>query len=296
MDPPPEECPDSQHRHNTETCGADHPVETCIQGIAVTSTGTWTNPVTHTGEDADGHGDRTLPGCPDDDDDDDDGPVAEVCISGQHSHAAAVPGGHTGCRPAHTAPSCTWSSDGSWSPGHGGPAGDGHATTTGLRVCVRARDWCANDGLNAFIETVDRQSGHIAPDDTGLLTSSPHRDRIPYGRRNLRDAQFTPSLTVQPAGGSSVRSPAQIHLAPGQWATLAYSVPSGNRTSSLRAEAYDYDNTPNRWRYCGAITWTRALTGAVAGSALETSGSRVRFPAGSCILTAKLINHCNPTP
>ena len=147
-------------------------------------------------------------------------------------------------------------------------------------MCVRSRDWCAANGQSAFAETVDRQSGHASPDDKGLLTSSPHRDRIPYGFRNLRDNQFTPSLTVTAAGQPAVRSPARIHLAPGQWATLAYTVPSADRTRSLTVEAYDYDS--DRWRRCGSVTWTRALAAAVAGSAVETSGSRVRFPAGAC--------------
>lgn len=131
-------------------CHADHTPPACIPGLSSDQTGAWTPTPNH------GHDPVTRPGCVQ--------PVLADCPSGQHSHAAAVPGGHQGCRAAHAAPSCTWNTAGAWSPGHGGAATDGHTTTTGMRVCVSVRHFCADTGAdNAMAETADRGYQYVYP-------------------------------------------------------------------------------------------------------------------------------------
>ena len=196
-------CDDGQHRHGTDDCHADHAPPPCIAGVSSEETRPWTPDPSH------GHAAVQVPGCV--------RPVLADCPSGQHSHAAAVPGGHQGCRAAHTAPSCTWSSAGTWSPGHGGAATDGHTTTTGMRVCVSVRHFCVDTGAdNALNETVDRQRGIGSPDDTGLLPDGYHRDRIPYGG-NLGHGQFKPRLRL----GAQTSPAGTSQLTAGQWVAAA---------------------------------------------------------------------------
>ena len=196
----------------------------------------------------------------------------EPCDAGEHRHAAAA-GGHTGCRAAHAAPSCTWSASLTWSPGHGGPAADGHSTTAGMTRCRSARVWCADDGSNAFAQTVSRQRGVDAPEGRGVLADGFHRDRIPYGD-NLYHDQFKPSLTWD---GQS--SPGRIAARPGRWAAAAAST-AAPTTGRVAAEAYDWDE--ERWRGCGRVSWTRTGLAVTASRGLETAGGRARFPAGAC--------------
>lgn len=184
---PVPECDPGEHKHGTGECEADHTPPPCIDNLPADQTGSWT-------PDHDGHASVTLNGCD---------PVTS-CGSGQHNHAPAVPGGHRGCRTAHTAPSCTWNTAGTWSPGHGGQATDGHATTTGMRVCVSVRHFCIDSGGNILLETVDRQTGVGAPDYRGLLPAGYHRDRIPHST-NLNHTQLLPRLTL---GGQT--SPASV--------------------------------------------------------------------------------------
>ena len=202
-----------------------------------------------------------------------------MCGSGQHNHAPAVPGGHQGCRTAHAAPSCTWNSAGTWSPGHGGQATDGHTTTTGMRVCVSVRQFCVDSGAdNALAVTVYRQSQYEGDGRRGRLPDSYHRDRIPYGR-NLSHPQFKPRLTL---GGQA--SPAgRSRLPAGQWVTATAATPTPAGARSLPAEDYDFDR--NRWRNCGRVTFERTgLTWIASGPqtlTLDTAGRRIRF-AGAC--------------
>lgn len=268
-DPPGEEEPEpcaadgSEHRHDGGECGPDHSPPGCLDAVAEGETGQYPD---HVGPAADGHR-AAVPGCP-------DYVPTVACAAGEHRHAAAA-GGHTGCRAAHSAPSCTWSSTLTWSPGHGGAAGDGHSTTTGMRRCTSARTFCASAGPGALSETVSRQRpGAGFPDNLGLLGPGYHRDRVPYGG-NMSHAQFTPSLTV-----AGVASPSQVRLAPGEWETLSYTTPAA-ASGSIGAVAYDYDAHTPRWRSCGQVTWTRTLTASI-DAALETSGGRFRFPAGDC--------------
>ena len=92
LDCPVTECRAGQHKHGTDPCHADH-APPCITGLASDQFRPWTPTPNH------GHASVTLPGC--------DPVTVTSCGSGQHSHAPAVPGGHRGCRTAHTAPSCT---------------------------------------------------------------------------------------------------------------------------------------------------------------------------------------------
>lgn len=275
VDPPPEECADGQHRHGSEACGPDHQPG-CAPGVARPGTGAWPGPG-HTGEAGDGHAAvEGRPGC--------DPPTTTVCVSGQHRHAGPG-GGHAGCRSAHSAPSCSWSGT-TWSPGHGGAASDGHATTTGLRRCTTARGWCADFGADAFTETIELHSGQYSPD--GRWPARPVA--IPYGRNLGRS--FTPYLSyIDPVNADNSRvRPVRIDLAPGRWATLTWNIEAPNRTRSLAVEAYDYDTS--RWRNCGSMTWTRTLSHALSGAAVETAapdraylrnrGIKVRFRAGDC--------------
>ena len=215
-DPP--ECSDGQHKHGTDQCHADH-APPCITGLASDQTGSWTPTPNH------GHASVTLPGC--------DPVTVTNCGSGQHSHAPAVPGGHQGCRTAHTAPSCTWNTAGTWSPGHGGPAGDGHTTTTGMRVCVSVRHFCIDSGDNILAETVDRQTGAGAPDDRGLLPAGYHRDRIPHST-NLHHTQFLPRLTL----GGQLSPTGRSRIPAGEWVTAAAATtaPAGARTIAAQTQ------------------------------------------------------------
>lgn len=214
---PVPDCPAGQHRHGSGDCEPNHQDRVCDEPVTVAVTLTWT------GHDADGNDvTKTLDceppvceagqilqngvcvDCPAGQSPNADGsacepdpvPPAPVCGSGEHNHLAAVPGGHQGCRTAHAAPSCTWNSAGTWSPGHGGSAEGGHTTTTGMRVCVSARQFCIDNGAdNALQETVGRQNPLYWTDGRGRLPDGYHRDRIPYGR-NLTHPQFLPRLTL----------------------------------------------------------------------------------------------------
>ena len=254
----PVQCPTGQHKHGTDQCHADHTPPPCIDNLPADQTGSWTPTPNH------GHASVTLPGC--------DPVTVTNCGSGQHYHAPAVPGGHQGCRTAHTAPSCTWNTAGTWTPGHGGPAADGHTTTTGMRVCVSVRHFCIDSGSNILAETVDRQTGVGAPDDRGLLPAGYHRDRIPHST-NLQHTQFLPRLTL----GGQLSPTGRSRIPAGEWvtATAATTAPAAART--IAAESYDYDN--NRWRNCGRLTFQRTgLTWRATGHqtlTLDTTGKRI---------------------
>ena len=157
---PDTDCDPGQHRHGSGVCEPNHdPEPDCPTDNTAPVTLSWTE------HDSAGNDVRKQKTCPVP-----EPPVVEDnCGSGEHRHAPAVPGGHQGCRAAHTAPSCTWNSAGTWTPGHGGSAEGGHTTTTGMRVCVSVRHFCIDSGDNVLLETVDRQSGTGAPDDRGLL-------------------------------------------------------------------------------------------------------------------------------
>lgn len=133
-------CGSGEHNHATDPHTDCQPAHTpaCIQGLSSDQTRQWTPTPNH------GHAPVTVHGC-------DPPPVLDSCGSGEHRHAPAVPGGHQGCRAAHAAPSCTWNSAGTWSPGHGGQASDGHQTTTGMRVCVSVRQFCVDSGDNVLL-------------------------------------------------------------------------------------------------------------------------------------------------
>lgn len=141
-----------------------------------------------------------------------------------------------------------WNSAGSWSPGHGGAAADGHATTTGVRVCVSIRSFCADvDSSGVMADTVDRQtSDYFDGRGRGLLPVGYHRDRIPHSS-NLRRTQFLPRLTL----GGQASPTGRSRIPAGEWvtATAATTTPAGLR--SIAAESYDFDN--NRWRNCGRV-------------------------------------------
>ena len=87
----PPDCESGKHRHGDGACEDNHPPEVgpdCETGLTAEVTVTWT----YHNAAGDNTGGSKICG-PDDDDDGDDGPVAVVCVSGQHSHAPAVPGG-----------------------------------------------------------------------------------------------------------------------------------------------------------------------------------------------------------
>ena len=215
----PDQCPPGQHRHTSDPHTDCRPAHTlaCIAGLSSDQTRQWT-------PDHPGHAAVQVPGC--------DPVTVTICGSGQHYHAAVVPGGHQGCRTAHTAPSCTWNSAGTWSPGHGGQASDGHTTTTGMRVCVSVRQFCVDNGAdNALEETVGRQNPLYWTDGRGLLGDAYHRDRIPYGR-NLAHPQFKPRLTL---GGQT--SPAgRSRLPAGEWVTAATGCNTNSHTDTAQMQ------------------------------------------------------------
>lgn len=185
--PAPVECATGQHKHGTDPCHADHTPQ-CIPGLSSDQTQNWTPTPNH------GHDPVRVPGC-------DPPPVLDSCSDDQHRHAAAVPGGHGSCRAAHAAPNCTWNTAGTWSPGHGGAASDGHTTTTGMRVCVSVRAFCVDQGAyNALAETADRQRRNgISPDDRGLFGDGYDRDRIPYppAAPDIRPGRHGAGLTIR---------------------------------------------------------------------------------------------------
>lgn len=227
----PVPCPTGQHRHATSaqdrhTGCQSHAPPPCIAGVSSEETRPWTPDPSH------GHAAVQVPGCVQ--------PALADCPSGQHSHAAAVPGGHQGCRAAHAAPSCTWNSAGAWSPGHGGAATDGHTTTTGMRVCVSVRHFCVDTGAdNALNETVDRQTGAASPDDQGLLPDGYHRDRIPYGG-NLGHGQFT-------LGRRSAVVPRLVRHS-------AIALPCADSASRVSRRAFSNASTARRWPYSQGVS------------------------------------------
>ena len=146
-----------------------------------------------------------------------------------------------------------------------------------MTLCVSTRGYCADVGANPFHQSVDMQRG-VDTDihNRGVLPAGYHKDRIPSGRgrgRNLNHAQFTPSLTFD-----GTASPGRIHIRPGEWSTVAYTV-RAPATGSVAAQSYDSENAS--WRNCGRISWTRTLTADI-DDALETRSGQVRFPAGAC--------------
>lgn len=262
----PPACALGTHRHDGgHGCEPAHTPPVCWPGKDNTYSADWSPG--HAGGADDGHAAVTgIPGCVP--------PVPPAaCDPGTHRHAAAVPGGHTGCRAVHTAPPCTWSTSLTWSPGHGGSAADGHAAVTGMTRCVSTRTYCADVGGGAFAQTVDRQRGVDAPDSRGVLAAGYHADRIPYGAANLAHAQFLPGLTV-----NGVASPGSIELRAGDWASVSGST-RAPASGSLAAEHYDY-GPPARWRNCGQVSWARASLAVTVTGGLELAAGRVRFPAG----------------
>ena len=267
----PVQCPTGQHRHGTDPCHADHDPPACIAGVSSEETRPWTPTPNH------GHAAVQVPGCVQ--------PALADCPSGQHSHAAAVPGGHQGCRAAHTAPSCTWNTAGAWSPGHGGAASDGHTTSAGMRVCVSVRSFCESSGAGVWNVTVDRRSWDAGYPESSLpkpLAAGYDRNRIPAGR-GLAHSQFTPSATI-----GRTRDPVSVTLAPGAWTAAAVNPPQARWGGSVRAVDYAWnrDYTGGRFRSCGRITWgAPEITWQsdnpllVLGSA---NGGRIRWNATEC--------------